>query len=98
MKVVKKKLKQEVLVGCLDVLCRASANAVENDPHLAADILDAIESLTLALQGETQAEQPVDIEKKDNGQKYVSLYEDNIVDVLTNEVIYRPSESQEDED
>ncbi|MFO7761754.1 MAG: hypothetical protein ACQES8_06065 [Thermodesulfobacteriota bacterium] len=92
---MKKKLKQEVLVGCLDVLCRARASAdmVENDPYLRTDISDAIESLTKALQGETQSDESTKY-KKDNAEKYVSLHEDDIVDVLTNEVIYKFSKSK----
>ncbi|MFZ5759390.1 MAG: hypothetical protein ACOY32_07165 [Thermodesulfobacteriota bacterium] len=85
-----KGLKPEVLISCLDVLCRANASVVENDPKLAADISQAIESLSLALQSSTQGRD--DTSKPtvsgQKGQAYARKRQEEIVDVLTNEVIY----------
>ena len=89
MKVIKKKkLKSEVLLSCLDVLCRANVSIVDENPHLAAEITQAIESLSQALQGEDIEEKPEVYKKKDCTTKYIRDYNEQIVDVVTNEVIY----------
>jgi hypothetical protein len=49
---VKQDLQSEVLISCLDVLCRANATVFESDPKLAADITQAIEALSNALQND----------------------------------------------
>ena len=48
----KQNLQSEVLLSCLDVLCRANATVFETDPKLAADITQAIEALSDALQND----------------------------------------------
>ena len=80
-------LPPEVLISCLDVLCRANATVFESDPKLAADIAQAIESLSTALQCQ---EQPLEYRKKEVVSDYLGG-DDAIVDVLTNEVIRKPS-------
>lgn len=88
---VKKKLQYDVLFSCLDVLSRANATVVGSDPKLASDISDAIESLSCALQ---MAEKPGEVKeyrKKNNALKYVNECDDVIVDVLTNEILYKSS-------
>ncbi len=84
----KKKLKSDVLLSCLDVLCRANVSVVDENPHLAAEITQAIESLSLALQSEDIVEKPKVYKKKDCTTKYIRDYNEKIVDVVTNEVIY----------
>jgi hypothetical protein len=89
---VKKKLQYDVIFSCLDVLSRANATVSGSDPKLASDIADAIESLSFALQS---AENPDDISefrKKNSASKYVNERDDVIVDVLTNEILYKSSE------
>ncbi|MBW1792602.1 MAG: hypothetical protein JRJ14_10170 [Deltaproteobacteria bacterium] len=89
---VKKKLQYDVLFSCLDVLSRANATVSGSDPKLASDISDAIESLSCALQG---AEKPGnDLQeyiKRKTASKYVNECDDVIVDVLTNEILYKYS-------
>jgi len=105
---VKQNLQSEVLISCLDVLCRANATVFESDPKLAADISQAIESLSIALQNEdppantlqTDVQTPVqyrerplepaDYCKKNSAPEYFPG-DDTIIDVLTNEVIRKPS-------
>ncbi|OKY76015.1 MAG: hypothetical protein BM485_05075 [Desulfobulbaceae bacterium DB1] len=84
------KLQPEVLINCLDVLCRANASVFESDPKLASDISQAIESLTVALQSHNspQEDENIDADKGGEREKYVRDYEESIVDVLTNEIIY----------
>ncbi|MFH1217185.1 MAG: hypothetical protein V1706_11855 [Pseudomonadota bacterium] len=88
-------LQPEVLISCLDVLCRANATVFESDPKLASDISHAIESLTLALQSQCQPreEEITEVIGKEKTIKYVDDDHDqeSIVDVLTNEIIYKPS-------
>ncbi|MBI5559076.1 MAG: hypothetical protein HY885_15725 [Deltaproteobacteria bacterium] len=114
-------MQPEVLINCLDVLCRANATVYESDPKLAADIAQAIESLTNALQSQdlstpaptyhdepanTRTDRdeprqnarprrhepldPMDYLKKDKIPGY-SHGSEEIIDVLTNEVIRKPS-------
>ena len=92
MKTVKKKLQSEVLIGCLDVLCRANASIFESDPKLASEISQAIDALTESLQAEGQQNENRDYKREDNSSKYVPDHDDEIVDVLTNEVIYKHSQ------
>jgi hypothetical protein len=102
---VKQDLQNEVLISCLDVLCRANATVFESDPKLAADIAQAIESLTTALQSEEPSAntwqtntaqyrerplEPADYCKKNSVPGYFPS-DDAIVDVLTNEVIRKPA-------
>ncbi len=102
---VKRHLKSEVLINCLDVLCRANATVFESDPKLAADISQAIESLSIALQNEDpstntlqtntaqnpeQPLEPADYCKKNSAPEYFPG-DNPIVDVLTNEVIRKAS-------
>jgi len=102
---VKQILQQEVLISCLDVLCRANATVFESDPKLAADITQAIESLSTALQNDDpqantcqtnavpypeQPLEPADYCKNNKAPDYFPA-DDPIVDVLTNEVIRKPS-------
>ncbi len=75
----KKRMQPEVFINCLEVLCRANATIAGIDPCLAHDISQAIESLMSSL----HAEEPKN--------KYVQCHENKIVDVLTNEVIYKKS-------
>lgn len=89
MKVVtKKKLKSDVLLSCLDVLCRANVSVVDENPHLAAEITQAIESLSQALQSEDIVEKPEEYKKRDGAKKYVRDCKQQVVDVFTKEVIY----------
>ena len=89
MKSVKKKtLKSDVLLSCLDVLCRANVSVAEDNPHLAAEISQAIESLSEALQNNDIAGKPDEYKKKDDATKYSREYKEQIVDVFTKEVIY----------
>ncbi len=83
-----KKLKPEILLNCLDVLCRANVSVAEENPHLASEIIHAIESLAQALQSEEVVEKPDESLKKDGTTKYTRDYKENVVDVLTNEVLY----------
>ena len=98
-------LPPEVLISCLDVLCRANATVFESDPKLAADIAQAIESLSTALQCQEQPANaapanalpfqdplpdPLEYRKKEIVSDYLRG-DDAIVDVLTNEVIRKPS-------
>lgn len=98
-------LPPEVLISCLDVLCRANATVFESDPKLAADIAQAIESLSTALQCQEQPAnagpamdmpfqdplpEPLEYRKKEIVSDYLRG-DDAIVDVLTNEVIRKPS-------
>jgi len=110
---VKQNLQPEVLISCLDVLCRANATVFESDPKLAADITQAIEALSNALQnedppattGQTTVQpnvqsnslqyngrplEPADYLKKNIVPEYFPA-DDSVVDVLTNEVIRKPS-------
>ncbi|MBU0910837.1 MAG: hypothetical protein KKA54_01875 [Proteobacteria bacterium] len=109
---VKQDLQSEVLISCLDVLCRANATVFESDPKLAADITQAIEALSNALQNDdlpapvntaqtnVQANttmhynerplEPADYLKKNIVPEYFPA-DDSVVDVLTNEVIRKPS-------
>jgi hypothetical protein len=104
-------LPPEVLISCLDVLCRANATVFESDPKLAADIAQAIESLSTALQCQEQPAataapamampmhdslpEPLEYRKTEYGKKEVApdylRGDDAIVDVLTNEIIRKPS-------
>ncbi len=86
--VKKKKLKSDVLLSCLDVLCRANVTIVDENPHLAAEISQAIESLSLALQSEDIVEKPQECRKKDGVTKYVRDSKEQVVDVFTKEIIY----------
>ena len=94
-------LPPEVLISCLDVLCRANATLFESDPKLSADIAQAIEALTIALQSQDQSVkpepasalpfqepflEPCEYRKKEIVSRS-SCSDDVIVDVLTNEVI-----------
>lgn len=90
MKPIKKKLRPEILIGCLDALCRANATVLESDPKLAADISQAIEALARAIEGEDSTEDPEEFKRKDSATKYIRNYDDEVVDILTDEVIYRP--------
>ena len=103
---VKQNLQSEVLLSCLDVLCRANATVFESDPKLAADITQAIEALSDALQND----EPAANTGQPNGKQASSpehprepadyLKKDDfpeyfpadeiIVDVLTNEIIRGP--------
>lgn len=83
-----KKLKPEVLVSCLDVLCRANASLKETDSKLASEITDSIQALTDALENHSEPEEE-GYRRKDNSSKPVKRYEDNIVDLFTNEVLYQ---------
>ena len=88
---VKKKLQYDVLFSCLDVLSRANATVSGSDPKLASDISDAIESLSCALQ---MADNPDDLQeyrKRNTASKYVNECDDVIVDVLTNQILYKYS-------
>ncbi len=80
-----------MLISCLDVLCRANANVIESDPKLAADISQAIEALSQSLNTKVAQEETEQYRKKDNASKYVAEYDDDIVDVLTNKIIYKQS-------
>ncbi|MEW6521057.1 MAG: hypothetical protein AB1461_16755 [Thermodesulfobacteriota bacterium] len=119
---VKQNLQPEVLISCLDVLCRANATVFESDPKLAADITQAIEALSNALNDEPSANamqpdmqtngpaygqtggvhyqerpqyqerplEPADYLKKNIVPEYFPA-DETIVDVLTNEIIRKPS-------
>lgn len=110
---VKQNLQPEVLISCLDVLCRANATVFESDPKLAADITQAIEALSNALQNEDPPAatmqttvqtnerpdslqyngrplEPADYLKKNIVPEYFPA-DDTVIDVLTNEVIRKPS-------
>ena len=88
---VKKKLQHDVLFSCLDVLSRANATVSGSDPKLASDISDAIESLSCALQMAGKPEEMEEYGKKNTVSKYVNESDDIIVDVLTNEILYKSS-------
>ncbi len=91
-----KALKPEVLISCLDVLCRANASVVENDPKLAADISQAIESLSLALQSSTQSRDDASgpAVAGQGEQRCGRNRQEEVLDVLTNEVIYTPKKTK----
>lgn len=86
---VNKKLQHEVLFSCLEVLSRANATVSGSDPKLASDISDAIESLSCALQMAGKPEDLQEYRKKNTASKYINESDDVIVDVLTNEILYK---------
>jgi hypothetical protein len=87
MNLKKQKLQSEVFVTCLDVLCRASATVHDRDPNLAADISQAIESLTSAIQATDAGENSQEALGNRGASQNIALKHDKIVDVLTNEVV-----------
>ena len=93
----KKKLKPEILLSCLDVLCRANASLTDTDSKLASEIADSIRSLTDAIENYSEPEEE-EYRRRDNVSKYVKTYEDNVVDLFTNEVLYQASKRVKKED
>jgi hypothetical protein len=89
MKGGKKKLQYDVIFSCLDVLSRANATVSSSDPKLAADISNAIESLSCALQMAEKQENVQEYRKKNTVSKYLNERDEVIVDVLTNESLYK---------
>ena len=87
MNLKKQKLQSEIFVTCLDVLCRASATVHDKDPNLAADISQAIESLTSAFQATDAGENSQEALENKGVSGNIPLKHDEIVDVLTNKVI-----------
>lgn len=83
----KQKLQSEVFLACLDVLCRANVTVLDSDPNLAADISQAIESLSSAIQATDAAEDSQEALGNRVGAQNIPLKHDEIIDVLTNEVI-----------
>lgn len=83
----KQKLPSEVFLTCLDVLCRANATVIDSDPNLAADISQAIESLSSAIQATDTGEDSQEALENKVAAQNISLKPDEIIDVLTNEVI-----------
>lgn len=85
----KKKFNQEILLNCLDVLCRANATVFESDPKLAADITQAIEALSDSLNSddsldETTSEEGAGITQQESKSEPFVLEEENgILDVLS---------------
>lgn len=88
---VKNKLKYDVIFSCLDVLSRANATVSSSDPILASDITNAIESLSNALQTVESPDDTKKIRKKNSDLKHIFNHDDVIVDVLTNEILYKRS-------
>lgn len=122
MEEAKNTIKPEVLISCLDVLCRASATLFDSDPKLAADINQAIGALSLSLEEEETNENDVDRHsdfseitaddnrnlpqqngildvvnfqpiKKSNTSHGLLDDRDEIVDVLSNEVVFKNNRS-----
>ena len=92
----KKKLQYDVIFSCLDVLSRANATVVGSDPKLAADIANAIESLSCALQMAEKTEDVQEYRKKNTVSKYLNERDEVIVDVLTNEILYKGIKGRQD--
>lgn len=92
----KKKLQYDVLFNCLDVLSRANATVIGSDPNLALDIIGAIESLSSVLQMADIPKETQEYRKKNAASKYVNECDREIVDVLTNEILYKCYESDKD--
>jgi len=88
---VKKKLQYDVIFSCLDVLSRANATVSGSDPKLATDIANAIESLSCALQMAQAPDDLYEYRKKNTASKYVNERDEVIVDVITNEILYKSS-------
>lgn len=73
----------------MDVLCRANATIIDSDPNLAADISQAIENLSSAIQA-TDADTDENSQEtlgNEVAKQNIPLKRDEIIDVLTNEVI-----------
>ncbi|MCB2183721.1 MAG: hypothetical protein KQH63_16930 [Desulfobulbaceae bacterium] len=84
----KKKFNQEILLNCLDVLCRANATVFESDPKLAADITQAIEALSDSLNSddsldETTSEDAGITQQESKSEPFVFEEENGILDVFS---------------
>ena len=86
----KKKLKPEILLSCIDVLCKANVSLRDTDSRLATEISEAIQALTHAIENYADKEEEGVI-RRDNAKKQIKSLEDTVVDLFTNEIIYRGS-------
>ncbi len=83
----KERLQPEVIISCLDVLCRANVSVSGSDPRLAADISQAIDSLSAAMQDIGADDAYPQKTLKMDATRNIKFKHEEIVDVLTNEVV-----------